>query len=84
MFEGRNTKDYFDDMVLSSEVGYVKPDHEIFELAAERLSLTPYDCVFIDDRARFCSAAETVGMHALLYKGLDKLKNDLEPILTRF
>jgi HAD superfamily hydrolase (TIGR01509 family) len=81
IFEDMDPMDYFDDLVLSSEVGYVKPDHEIFELAAERLQLNPPDCVFIDDRARFCSAAEAVGMKALLYKNLARLKEQLEPLL---
>lgn len=82
IFENHDIKDYFDDIVLSSEVGFVKPDHEIFELAAERLSVEPFECVFIDDRARFCSAAEAVGMKALLYKSLEKLKRDLEPLIS--
>lgn len=81
IFDGHTISEYFDDLVLSSEVGFMKPDHEIFELAAERLNVNPSDCVFIDDRARFCSAAEATGMHALLYKSLDKLKKDLEPLL---
>jgi epoxide hydrolase-like predicted phosphatase len=82
IFEGLSIQDYFDDIVLSSEVGFAKPDHEIFEMAAERLGVELYECVFIDDRARFCSAAEALGMKALLYKSLDKLKKDLEPLLS--
>ena len=82
IFDKIDPAEYFDDLVLSSEAGFVKPQPEIYELAAYNIDVEPSDCVFIDDRARFCSAAEDVGMKALLYKSLVKLKADLEPLLS--
>ncbi len=57
----------FDDIVLSFEVGLAKPDPAIFRLAAERLSLKPEECLFVDDKISFCNAAERIGMKSIHY-----------------
>jgi epoxide hydrolase-like predicted phosphatase len=59
----------FDDVVISSEVGLIKPDPEIFALAARRLALRPEECIFIDDTAKNCEAAAKSGIQALAYLG---------------
>ncbi|NLG54877.1 MAG: HAD-IA family hydrolase [Rhodococcus sp.] len=38
-----------DDVVLSGDVGFGKPDRRIFELVARRLGVPTRACVFIDD-----------------------------------
>ncbi len=59
----------FDDVVISSEVGLVKPDPEIFSLAGRRLALRPEECIFIDDTAINCLAASQSGIKAIAYLG---------------
>lgn len=39
----------FDELVLSHEVGILKPDPAIFELACERLGVTPQETMFVAD-----------------------------------
>lgn len=58
----------FDDIVVSAEVGMAKPKPEIFRLAAERLSLSPEACVFVDDWDKNVEAARAVGMQAVLHR----------------
>ena len=58
----------FDDIVVSAEVGMAKPKPEIFRLAAERLSLSPQACVFVDDWDKNVEAARAVGMQAVLHR----------------
>lgn len=41
---------WFDDVLLSSDCGVLKPDPEIFALAEQQFELQPADTVFIDDR----------------------------------
>ena len=57
-------------------------DPEIYLLAADRLGVETKECIFIDDRQRFCDAAEETGMKGIAYKSLAKLKKDLEPLLA--
>jgi FMN phosphatase YigB (HAD superfamily) len=40
---------YFDDVVFSHEVGFVKPDPEIYLTACERLGVEPGHCIFVGD-----------------------------------
>lgn len=52
----------FDTVVISGEVGLRKPDPRIYRLAAERLAVTPEECVFVDDLAPNVRGAAAVGM----------------------
>jgi len=73
----------FDDILLSYEVGTVKPDPRIFEFAAGRIGEAPKDCVFVDDSIGNCQGAEAVGMQAILYQNFVQMKEELEKILKR-
>ncbi|MEL6266552.1 MAG: HAD family phosphatase [Pseudomonadota bacterium] len=55
----------FTDVVVSGEVGLVKPDLAIFHLLFERNGLAAADCVFVDDSPRNIAAAQAVGMDAI-------------------
>lgn len=58
----------FDATVISGDVGLHKPDPAIYELGAERLGLTPSDCVFVDDLRENIAGAEAVGMRGILHR----------------
>lgn len=60
--------DLFDAVVISAEVGMRKPEERIFLHAAELIGLDPADCVFIDDIEVNVTAAEAVGMTAVLHR----------------
>ncbi len=60
--------DLFDDIVISAEVGMAKPEPKVFRLAAERLSLAPEACVFVDDWDKNVEAARAVGMQGVLHR----------------
>lgn len=72
----------FDTMVVSAEVGIVKPDARIYELAAEKLGVKPSGCVFVDDREGYCAAARELGMQAIWYKDFAQFRAELEELLT--
>jgi putative hydrolase of the HAD superfamily len=54
-----------DAVVLSCEVGSVKPFPELYVTALEDLGVAAADAVFVDDQPRFCSGAEAVGIRAI-------------------
>jgi putative hydrolase of the HAD superfamily len=70
-------KDAFDDVVISAEVGLVKPDPRVYQLVANRL-----DVALNDDRASFVEIANNLGMRALVYETFKKFKEDLTPLLA--
>jgi putative hydrolase of the HAD superfamily len=47
--EKMNLPAMLDDVVLSCQVGLVKPEPEIYRLGAGRVGLEPQDCVFVGD-----------------------------------
>jgi putative hydrolase of the HAD superfamily len=51
--------------VLSAEVGFAKPDPEIFQHCLECLKLKPSEALFIDDKPRNARAAEELGIAAI-------------------
>jgi HAD superfamily hydrolase (TIGR01509 family) len=72
----------FDVVVVSGEVGFAKPDREIYHHTANLLGVEPAECVFIDDRQAYVSGAEQAGMQAILYQDFEQMKTELEKILV--
>lgn len=61
-----------DTAVLSCDVGLVKPDPAIYELAALRLGFDPVDCVYVGDGAdRELPGAAAVGMRVIQTRQYD-------------
>lgn len=58
---------YFDVVTVSGDVKMKKPNPEIYQLTLERLGLDAKDCVYVDDRRYNLSAAEALGMQAVLF-----------------
>lgn len=54
-----------DTVVLSCEVGSVKPYPEMYVTALEKLGVAASDAVFIDDQPRYCAGAEALGIRAI-------------------
>jgi putative hydrolase of the HAD superfamily len=74
----------FDAVIVSAEVGRVKPEREIYEFAAKSLAVELDECIFIDDLEGFVNAANDVGMHAILFKNVDQAKADIELLITQY
>lgn len=72
----------FDTVVVSAEVGILKPDPRIYRLTAERLEVKPEECVFVDDIELLAAAARAVGMQTIVYKNFAQLRIDLAKLLT--
>jgi HAD superfamily hydrolase (TIGR01509 family) len=54
-----------DAVVLSCEVGSMKPSPDIYFTALEDLGVAATDAVMIDDQPGFCAGAEAVGVRAI-------------------
>jgi len=74
-------KDLFDEIIISSEVGLVKPDPRIYQLMLERLGCQPGEAVFIDDRIRNIVGARNAGLKAVLFENRVQALKELDEIL---
>lgn len=75
---GHSIRHLFDVVVASSDTGFIKPEREIFELTAERLSVALEDMYFIDDSQANVEAARSYGMPSHLYTTVADLQKALE------
>ena len=72
----------FDDIVDSSVVGVRKPDARIFVMAAERLGVTPPECVFLDDVTHNVAGAQAVGMAGIVVDNPWAAIDELDRVLN--
>jgi putative hydrolase of the HAD superfamily len=69
----------FDEYVLSYEVGHMKPESRIYEVAVSMAVASPNECLFIDDRRENIEAAQKQGIQAVHFKE----DTDLEAALRK-
>lgn len=73
----------FNNIVVSAEVGIVKPDPDIYMILCERLNVKPSECIYVDDRQLFLESADKLGMRTYLYKDFNSCKQAIESELTK-
>lgn len=67
-----------DEVVISAEIGFQKPSIEAFDILFQKLDLLPGEVIFIDDAPKSLETAEEIGYTPILFRGNDKLKEDLQ------
>ncbi|MCR6689956.1 HAD family phosphatase [Cellulomonas sp.] len=65
------------DVLVSGEVGMLKPEPAFFRLAIERFGLDPARTVFVDDSPENVAGAAAVGLDAVRFTGADELRRQL-------
>jgi putative hydrolase of the HAD superfamily len=68
----------FDHRTWSCELSLIKPMAAIYEHTLEQLNVRADEALFLDDRLENVEGARVVGMHALLFRGVQALQADLE------
>ena len=70
--------DAFDSLVVSAEIGVIKPEPKIYQIALEQFQVQPNEAAFVDDTRVNVEAACKLGMHGILFQSqaqvLDELK----------
>jgi 2-haloacid dehalogenase len=64
-------------LVLSYEVGLLKPDPRIYEQALQRFGLRAERAVFIDDIPTNVDGARAAGLHGIHYQNPDQVRLEL-------
>ena len=73
--------DAFDHMIISAEVGAVKPEAKIYQTALEQVGVKPKEMVFVDDFAVNIEGCEKVGIKGILFKDPDMTIRQLKALL---
>ncbi len=69
---------HFRGIVVSGEIGILKPDAAIFQRLASDYRLDLATCLFIDDVPKNVAGARAAGMQAILFESPEKLRADLK------
>jgi epoxide hydrolase-like predicted phosphatase len=73
----------FDQIIFSCDVGFRKPDPQIYEIALEKLKCGPGECIFVDDKKRNTDAAEKLGIHGIVFQDFSQLIEDLNKLSVK-
>jgi len=67
----------FDVLVWSFQHLMAKPDPAIYRLVLEKLNVQPGEALFLDDKLVNIKAAQALGMHAIQFSTVDRLRSEL-------
>ena len=74
--------DAFDQMIISAEVGAMKPEARIFQVALEQFAVSPNEAVFVDDFYENIEGCEKVGMKGIHFKDPEIALQQLKKLLS--
>jgi 2-haloacid dehalogenase len=72
---------WFEEVIISGEVGLAKPDVRIFTFLLDRIDRKPNQCVLIDDSEKNIAVANDLGFCTIHYKSTEQLKNELSRLI---
>lgn len=72
----------FSNVILSNEVGLIKPDARIYQLSLDNLQTTAADAIFVDDLAENIDAAKELGLAGIVHTDWEVTKPALEEWLA--
>jgi putative hydrolase of the HAD superfamily len=75
-------EDAFDKMIISAEVGAVKPEAKIFQIALEQFGVSPNEAVFVDDFLINVEGCEKVGMRGIHFRDPESALKQLKQLLS--
>ena len=68
---------WFHGIVISGEVGVIKPDPRIYEILLARFAIDPHRAVYIDDVAANVEASRPFGIHGIHFTTPKALREEL-------
>jgi putative hydrolase of the HAD superfamily len=73
----------FDEIIISNEVGLIKPDPRIFDLTLSRLGVDKEEALLIDDREVNIRGARQYGLPCIFFQSKDEALEELDQILKK-
>lgn len=71
---------YFDVIVISSEVGMIKPNADIFQYILQKMNVQPEETIFIDDNPSNVKAAAELGITGVHFTDALQLEDSLKKL----
>ena len=77
-YQDYNFLKIFDKLFLSHEVGFIKPESEIYRAVEEASGFPSAEHIFIDDILEYTEAAKSLGWDGIQFVGYNDLLNNLK------
>ena len=74
-------EDAFHHMTISGEVGVMKPEARIYQIALEQAGVSPNEAVFVDDFYENIEGCRAVGMHGIHFRDPQTAMAELRNLL---
>ncbi|HUI87616.1 MAG TPA: HAD family phosphatase [Anaerolineales bacterium] len=74
--------DAFDTLIISAEIGMMKPEPEVYRLALKQAQVEAAEAAFVDDTPKNVEAADALGMHGILFRDPAQVKENLKALLN--
>ncbi len=76
----RGFYDNFDEVFLSNEIGFIKPEMAKYKYVLKKLDTKPKKCIFIDDKIQNLVPARDLGMIVIRFESFEKFKKQLNEL----
>ena len=76
--DNQDVRELFDVVVVSSEIGFIKPEPEIVTIIAERMGKKFDELIFIDDKQMNVVAAQRLGIDSILFHSAAQTREELQ------
>jgi len=76
----RGFYDIFDNVFLSNEIGFIKPDMDKYKYVLKKLDTKPKRCIFIDDKIQNLVPARELGIIVIRFEAFEKFKKQLNEL----
>ncbi len=76
----RGFYDIFDNIFLSNEIGFIKPDMDKYKYVLKKLDTKPKRCIFIDDKIQNLVPARELGIIVIRFESFEKFKEQLNEL----
>lgn len=73
-----NLTELFDQILVSANIGLVKPSPEIFNYVLDTYSLNKKDVTFVDDTLENVEAAQALGIQSIHFTNFENFKKEFE------
>ncbi|GAB4504261.1 MAG: HAD family phosphatase [Anaerolineales bacterium] len=74
--------DAFDYIIISAEVGVMKPEARIYQIALEQAGVSPSEAIFIDDMPVNIQGCQAVGMRGIHFSNPQQALRELQALLA--
>ena len=79
----QNHQDFFslfEDIIISANIGMIKPEQEIYKHLIGKHALTPQECLFVDDTKANIASAQKLGITGIHFEKYKSLENTLRQL----